>query len=481
MPGMRVVEAGWLFLDRPESPMHVSSLLVFKQPRPYDVLRHWRERFADFRPCPPFNYVCRKDLKHPLGRWEQARTFDFDEHVRGLALTPGEDTPEDLHRLAAWLHSLPLERDRPLWQLFVIEGLPDQQYAILIKIHHALTDGAFAMGLLDHMLSPFPDESCEVPFWAQNIRESQSERPTRSFKNLLPAAMSLGQGLLNSLQNYPAMKWPFQASPSLLNQQITSRRHLETCTFHLPDVMEWAHRHKASLNDTLLFLTGTALHRYLEQHSEKGPETLNALIPVSIRSEAESDPGCRLGFAVAHLGSRHANAKQRLDEIKASTEAAKSFLRNFNPGQKQVLTSALDILYVGTQVLPGRGRYLPPLANLLVSNVVGPKEKLYFNGDQLKEIIPLSVLADGQSLNVTALSYADRLFLSCVSCSDVIEDPESLKDLFDQCWDEMQEDNRQSLPSKRAARSEGARTRVDSSPPPAADRLWSNNLGAPPA
>jgi WS/DGAT/MGAT family acyltransferase len=472
MPGMRVVEAGWLLLDRPESPMHVSSLLVFKPSQPYDVLRHWRERFAAFRPCPPFNYVCKKELKHPWGHWELTRTFDFDEHVRGLALTPGENTPEDLHHLAAWLHSLPLERDRPLWQLFVIEGLPDQRYAVLIKIHHALTDGAFAMGLLDHMLSPVPDESCEVPFWAQNVRDEESSRPTRSFKNLVPAAMSFGQGLLNSLQHNPAMKWPFQASPSLLNQEITARRHLEVCTFPLPDIMDWAHQHKASLNDTLLFLTGTALHRYLEQHSEKGPEALNALIPVSIRSGAETDPGCRLGFAVANLGSRHASPKQRLDDIKRSTEAAKTFLQNFNTAEKQVLTSALDILYVGSQVLPGRGRYLPPLANLLVSNVVGPKETLYFNGDQLEEIVPLSVLADGQSLNVTALSYADQLFVSCVCCSDVIEEPGLLKDLFEQCWDEMQGDRLDSLASKWAPGATGARTRVDSTPPPAADRLW---------
>jgi WS/DGAT/MGAT family acyltransferase len=471
MPGMRVVEAGWLLLDRPESPMHVSSLLVFKQARPYDVLHHWRERFASFRPCPPFNYVYKQDLKKLWGSWDTTRTFNFDEHIRGFALAPGGNTPEDLHRLAAWLHSLPLSRDRPLWQLFVIEGLPDQQYAVLIKIHHALTDGAFAMELLDHMLSPFPDEACGIPFWAQNLKVSKYPGPTRTFKNLIPAAMSFGQGLLNLLQHNAGMSWPFQASPSLLNQAITSSRHLEVCRFPLPEVMEWAHEHKATLNDTLLFLTGTALHRYLEQHSEQGPELLNALIPVSIRSEADHDPGCRLGFAVADLGSRHASPKQRIEEIKRSTAAAKSFLQELNPAQKQVLTSALDILYVGTQTLPGHGRYLPPLANLLVSNVAGPKDELYFNGDQLKEIIPLSVLADGQSLNVTALSYADQLFISCVCCSDVIEDPRSLKDFFEQCWSEMQSSRLQSSPTKRTPRAQGARTRVDSNPEPAADNV----------
>jgi diacylglycerol O-acyltransferase len=470
MPGMRVVDAGWLLLDRPESPMHVSSLLVLKQAQPYDVLHHWRERFASFRPCPPFNYVCKRDLRHPWGRWEPTRSFDFDDHVRGMALTPGENTSDDLYRLAAWLHSLPLDRDRPLWELFVIEGLPDQHYAVLIKIHHALTDGAFAMALLDHMLSPFPDERCEFPFWAQHREESQPTGPRRTFKSFVPTALGLGQGILASLPHGPALKWPFQAAPTLLNQAITPKRHLEVCTLPLPEVLEWAHEHKASLNDALLFLTSTALHRYLNQHAAKGPESLNALIPVSIRSNDESDPGCRLGFAVADLGSRHASPKERLNHIKRSTQAAKAFLQNFNTAEKQVLTSVLDILYVGSQLIPQLGRSMPPLANLLVSNVMGPKGTLYFNGDKLKQIIPLSVLADGQSLNVTALSYADQLFVSCVCCTDVIKDPRSLKDLFEQSWETMLSADDLWAPSDWIPRAGDRRSGIDSNPEPLAHR-----------
>jgi WS/DGAT/MGAT family acyltransferase len=439
---MRVVEAGWLLLDKPESPMHVSSLLVLKQSRPYDVLRHWRERFASFHPSAPFDYVCKRTLQHPWGAWERSQTFTFDDHIRGVALTAGENSPEHLHRLASWLHSLPLERDRPLWQLFVIEGLPDHHYAILIKIHHALTDGVFAMGLLYHMLSPYADELCNEPFWAQHLLRSGPSRQSvswpESFKKFAPMATGVGQGLWHSIQQHLPMKWPYQALPSKLNQQITPRRHLEVCTFSLPKVMEWAHQHKATLNDVLLFLTGTALHQYLGQQSEAGPDSLNALIPVSLRSQEQNDPGCRLGFAVADLGSRDASAEERLDQVKRSTEAAKSFLQNFSPAQKQVLTSILDILYVGSQLLPFAGRHLPPVANLLVSNVVGPQQTLYFNGDQLEQIIPLSILADGQSLNVTALSYADQLFVSCVCCPDVVKDPRNLRKQFEVAWDELQ-------------------------------------------
>jgi hypothetical protein len=161
------------------------------------------------------------------------------------------------------------------------------------------------------MLSPSPDEPCEIPFWAQKLRPTRSSREpaswSKSFKNIVPAAIEVGHGLLRSLQQNPAMKWPYQASPSILNQAITQRRHLEVSTFSLSKVMDWAHRHNASLNDILLCLTGTALHRYLEQHSKGGPESLHALIPVSLRSQEHSDPGCRLGFAVADLGSRDAS------------------------------------------------------------------------------------------------------------------------------------------------------------------------------
>lgn len=441
MLGMRVVEAGWLLLDTPESPMHVSSLLVLKQSRPYDVLRHWRERFASFRPAAPFDYVCKRSLQHPWGAWEDSEAFDFDDHIRGMALAPGENSPEHLHRLAAWLHSLPLERDRPLWQLFVIEGLPDQHYAVLIKIHHALTDGAFAMGLLYHMLSLSPDETCAEPFWAQTLSQARSSHQpvswSQSVKNFAPVAMGIGKGLLRSLQQNLGMKWPYQASPSILNQQITQRRHLEVSTFSLPELMEWAHQHNVTLNDLLLYLTGTALHHYLRQQPEVGPESLHALIPVSLRSQEQSDPGCRLGFAVADLGGRDASQQERLNQVKRSTEAAKSFLQNFNPAQKQALTSVLDILYVGSQIIPVVGRHLPPVANLLVSNVMGPQQTLYFNGDPLEQIIPLSILADGQSLNVTALSYADQLFVSCVCCPDVVTDPGSLRDEFERAWNEL--------------------------------------------
>jgi WS/DGAT/MGAT family acyltransferase len=437
-----MVESGWLLLDKPQSPMHVSSLLLLKKSRPYEVLKYWRERWRSQSPVSPFNFVWRRSLQYPLGGWEPQAEFIFDDHIRGLALAPGENSPEHLHQLAAWLHSLPLEKDRPLWQLFVIEGLPDQQYAVLIKIHHALTDGVFAMGLLEHMLSPSAEEHCEKPFWSQALHGAANHRApmtwSQSLKNLAPLAKGMGQGLLYMRRQHQPMKWPYQASPSPLNQEITARRHLEVMTLPLSAVREWAHEHDATLNDTLLCLTGMALHDYFQEQHQEEPESLHALVPVSLRSIEQNDPGCRLGFAVADLGPQHANIEERLVQVKRSTEAAKSFLENFNPVQKQLLTSVLDLVYVGSQTVPGLQRRLPPLANLLVSNVVGPRQTLYFNGDPLEEIIPLSILADGQGLNVTALSYHDKLTLSCVCCPDVVPNPYLLREGFAAAWDELQ-------------------------------------------
>jgi WS/DGAT/MGAT family acyltransferase len=377
-----------------------------------------------------------------MGGWEPQSNFVFDDHVRGLALTPGENSPEHLYQLAAWLHSHSLEKDRPLWQIFVIEGLPDQQYAVLIKIHHALTDGVFAMGLLEHMLSPSADDSCAKPFWSQPLRAAAADRSSMdwstSLKNLAPLLKGVGQSLLHMRQHNMPMKWPYQASPSALNQEITPRRHLEVLTLSLPLVMDWAHEHEATLNDFLLCLTGMALHDYFQEQYQEEPETLQALIPVSLRSSGQNDPGCRLGFAVADLGHQNADVKQRLEQVKRSTEAAKRFLQNFNPVQKQLLTSLLDLVYVGSQITPWLQRTMPPVANLLVSNVVGPRQTLYFNGDPLEEIIPLSILADGQGLNVTALSYHDKLTLSCVCCPDVVHQPSVLRQGFEAAWDELQ-------------------------------------------
>lgn len=445
MLGMRVVEAGWLLLDKPESPMHISSLMVFKQAKSYNVLHYWRKHFAKFRPSVPFNYVLKKNLQYPLGAWDDTADFSFEDHVRGFALAPGENGPKDLHTLAAWLHSLPLERDRPLWQLFVIEGLPDQHYGILIKIHHALTDGAFAMDLLERMLCHSPDERREEPFWADSLKahtkaprpEATWSTPLKSLKNFVPLVGGLGQGLFRSAIQRLPMTWPYRAPVSLFNKEITQRRHLELSVFPLKEIMDCAHKHEATLNDILLFLTGTALRYYLQKKQNLPEASLNALIPVSLRTGHEENHGCKLGFALAELGTHDAKPLQRLARIKQSMSASKLFLQNFNPGQKQVLTSALDIMFIASQMIPNLGAYIPPVANLLVSNLIGPRDTLYFNGDRLEQLIPLSVLADGQSINVTALSYSGQLYVSCISCPDLVADPELLQKGFAKAWNDL--------------------------------------------
>jgi len=446
MVDMSVIEAGWLMLDKPNSPMHISSLMIFKKAKDYDVMKYLRQHKDTYKPAAPFNYVLKKTLRKPFGEWRQEETFAFDYHVTGIALSPEENSPDHLYKTTAWLHSIPLDRNRPLWQLFIIQGLPENHYALLIKVHHSLMDGAFAMSLLDKMLQRTAAHRDDRPFWTQNFKamdqKSKSARLPFNWKGKAHKTMqfleSMGQLTLRALNHRLPMTLPYSAPPCLINTEISSRRNLEVAKFSLAEIHKLADFHKVTINDVLLYLTGSALQSYLRSKDQNPKSSLKAIMPVSLRKQGEDALGCRLGFALTELGSGDARPAERLACIKRTMQAAKVFLQSFDATQKIALTSALDLLFVGSHLWPGLSKSLPQIANVLISNVVGPKSTLYFNGDRLEQIIPLSLLFDGQALNVTALSYKDHFTISCVSCPDVLFDPELLQLGFREAYEELQ-------------------------------------------
>ncbi len=446
MVDMSVIEAGWLMLDKPNSPMHISSLMILKKAKDYDVMKNLRQHKDDYQPAAPFNYVFNKTLRKPLGEWQEEETFAFDYHVTGIALSPEENSPDHLHKTTAWLHSIPLDRKRPLWQLFIIQGLPENHYALLMKVHHSLMDGAFAMSLLDKMLHRRVGFTDDRPFWAQDLKakDRKTKGPRRSIiwkekgHKTWQFLESIGLLSWRILNHSLPMTLPYNAPPCLINREITARRSLEVTSFSLAEIHRLAELHKVTINDILLYLTGSALQSYLRSKNQNPKPSLKAIMPVSLRKQGEEALGCRLGFALTELGSGDARPAERLASIKRAMQAAKVFLQSFDDAQKIALTSALDLLFVGSHLWTGLSKHLPQIANVLISNVVGPKHCLYFNGDRLEQIVPLSLLFDGQALNVTALSYEDHFTISCVSCPDVLFDPEVLQLAFHQAFEELQ-------------------------------------------
>ena len=424
---MHAMDAGWLLLDGPSSPLHVSLLLEFtkaKERRQVSIYDEWLTRYRRHEPSPPFNYVAQMPWSRGYWpHWVQASSFEFSEHIRPVALVSPHDQTADLEALAGWLHGLPLSRSRPLWEVYLIEGLSDHRYAILMKVHHSLIDGVGGMRHLYAALSADPRATAKAPLWAHECPTvTHRPRPTAAAPGARWSSRTWTrlQGLLRDGLS-GEVPLPFSASRSCLNQDINPSRQLLSCDLDLATMQHLAKEHGGHLNDSLLLYVSEAMRAHV-RHVKLKAAPLKAIMPFSTRCDGDLSSGSQLGFAVAELHNDISRVDQRIKRIIASTRSTKRILGALSHQEQAWLTAGLGGAFLAGQKVPFLRHHAPPFGNLVVSNVQGPDQTLYLNGDQLDRVVPLSVLLDGQALNATGLSYRGRLHLSFVSCPSVLGD-----------------------------------------------------------
>jgi diacylglycerol O-acyltransferase / wax synthase len=422
--GLGLSDVVWLIGESRERPFHVGGLLLFEPPddvTPSDLRDAMRSTEHPVRT--PFN----QRLTRPYGRagrfaWTEDDP-DLDHHVRHIAL-PAPGRIRELLAYVSQQHGTLLDRHRPLWESVLIEGVEGGRIALYNKVHHAMLDGVGAMKQLTRSLSDDPDERDMPPPWAAppKPRRPRSEVDTGLLKQALGLATTSvkeGIGAATTVAKLGAQVLsgavggdevvPYRAPRSMLNASTTSARRVVAQSYAIERFKAIADRYGSTVNDVVLSVCGGALRAYLETHDALPKDPLVAFVPVSIRPADGSDSGNAVSMMLSTLATDVADPVERLEKVKASMDAGKARLSGMTQIQLIEYAALLLAPLAMGQTVRGLATRQPPLFNVIISNVPGPREPLYWNGLRLTGMYPLSAIADGYALNITLVSYAGNL------------------------------------------------------------------------
>jgi WS/DGAT/MGAT family acyltransferase len=455
MSAVGPLDAMFLGGESREQPMHVGGLMLFELPEGAGRDHVFPESSRDFVPrlyhdllaAPEVNPLFARRVRNrpaDLGywSWEQDDAIDLEYHVR-LSALPRPGRYRELFELTSRLHGTLLDRHRPLWEMYLIEGVEGRRFAVYSKIHHSMIDGVTALRWMQDTLTTDPTRTnmpatYALPAGGEAADEAPAGAPTpaellaaigrlpgRTFGSAVHTVGGAGR-LLADLAGLPPAglksllhsTMPFQAPRTILNQPVTGARRFAAQSWPIERLEKVRAITGATLNDVLLAMCSGALRNYLLDLNALPDKSLTAMVPVSLRT-ADSGPGGgnSLATLIADLATDRADPEQRITRIMASTAQAKRVLSDLSPLQN-LIVGALGFAVAGPgAVLPGvAGRTTPPY-NLVISNVPGPAESpLYWNGSRLLGMYPASIVMNGQALNISVTSYAHELHFGLIGC-----------------------------------------------------------------
>ena len=438
----------FLHLETPATPMHVGSLSLLELPANHR---------GDFCKAVQRLYLRRLSLAPVLSRtlagmplqlanpvWVQTDDVDMKYHVQRVVL-PRPGTQAQLEECVGRLHSVLLDRARPLWMAYIIEGLRSGQLAYYTKIHHALLDGQAAI-LLARILFDLTPRGRRIPPEVSS-QLSPGEHP--GLGTLAAAALQhdaaqylkFVRTLPDIVRTLTGLRGDGDASAQFagtagfaprtpLNVAITGKRAFAGISVPLDQVKAIAAAHDAKINDVVLAICSGALRRYLQDDGSLPRESLLAAVPISLREPGNTEYTTQATMARVSLATDIANPVRRLRAIrdaaaaaKSATARAKAILPTDFPsfGMPWILHWLASIY--GQAML---ANLVTPLANVVISNVAGPQVPLYFAGARMTRYWPLSIVAHGLGVNITVDSYAGAMGFGITAARSAVPDPRTI-------------------------------------------------------
>jgi len=446
------MDASFLHLETPETPMHVGSLMIFDLPEGYQGDYYEDVKGMLGRRLHLASVLNRKlaqmpfELAEPV--WIEDDDIDLDYHVRSVTLRrPG--TMAQLEQLIARLHSSLLDRSRPLWEMYVIEGLENGQVAFYSKAHHSGVDGKAGVELAKVLYDISP-QMREVPpprrkrGGGNNYQLGVSEllqaaannaaQQYRKLAELLPTAAKAFSTAASVVASQRTSKGERSlnlglAPKSIFNDSITNQRSYTTLSLPMNDVKALGKRVGGTVNTVVMAMCSIALDRFLKERGLLPKQALIAMVPVSLRSEGDSAMNNQVSAVRVDLATDIDDLPARFKAIHASSEAAKAVVKELKPvlGIDVPITGA-PWLMTGLASLLGRSNLasrFPAVGNVLISNVPGPPMPLYMAGARMAHYYPVSIPYHGSALNITVHSYAGLLEFGLTACRRVLSQEES--------------------------------------------------------
>lgn len=427
MKPVSVMDVGFLLGERRNQPMHVGGLMLATPPKKAaaDFVEKLKaEALSHTAAQPPFNQKLVK--RAGVWFWADDTEFDVESHFHHMSL-PKPGRIRELLALVSSLHSNLMDRTKPLWEIYLIDGLDDGRVAIYTKIHHALVDGMAAMRMLQKATTATPDEAI-IPLWAMPPRQRknaaaikaspiaalmQSAIQSRAQLSSVPKVMGEVYKSIRARKSDPDYVSVFQAPRTIFNQRISGARRFAAQSWPLARIKAAGKKHGATLNDVVLAMCASALRRYLLDLHALPEKPLVAMIPVSLRKD-DSEGGNQVAMVLANLATQLSDPLERLDTIVRSVNNSKERFARMT--QNEILSylgvvMAAHGVNMALGINPGWQAF-----NIVISNVPGPKEVRYWNGARVEGLYPVSIVIDGSALNITLNSYANNLEFGLIAC-----------------------------------------------------------------
>lgn len=394
----------------------------------------------------PFN------LNHPV--WVDDPSFHVTEHIHQHTLPHGSG-PGALGNKIGRIMSEPLDRSKPLWEAWVIEGLENSRFALILKIHHAMVDGVSGTDLFRHLFSTQRD--FQVPVITNRSRgeklPSKTQLITDALRSRITSSRRLGALLGHSLSGIAHLangagasgegrSRPLTAPRTAFNRRITRHRDVALVQFSLSHIKAIKNATGTTVNDVVLAVCGGAIRRYLQQHNDLPAKSLVAMVPISVRKPSESMvTNNQVSGMWSTLATHVADPLERLQLIHQDTRDAKQdhdavgadLLQNWAEFNTPGAFNLAMRFYANTLV-----DVINPVHNTIISNVPGPRETLYLAGSKIECICPIGPVMEGVGLNISLASYRDCIGFTLHADSGLVKDVQSLVYLLREALAELQ-------------------------------------------
>lgn len=462
------LDATFLFLEKPEMPMHVGALHLFELPTGFrgKFVTALRKHIAARLPGAP---VLRRrlwwiplNLANPA--WVDADP-DLRQHIVEVPIRKGAGLPE-LETEVGRLHAVRLDRERPLWKMHVFEGLapsPEgrRRVALYTQLHHAAVDGQAAVALANAILDTSPSPRAidapatrrskayriEMTEMLRGVIGNQAQKVAQIVRELPSTVSTIGGAAGKVVGSSPLLTGKkgtgnvTLAPRTAFNASLTTQRAFATVTLPLAEAKEIAAAEEVTLNDLVLMLCSSALRRYLGTRHALPNRSLVAAVPMSLRAKGDARADNQASMTLVSLGTHLADPRRRMAHIKHATASMKSTMGNL----KGVLPTDFPSLGVpwlleALTTLYGKARVaerVPQVANLVISNVPGPPVPLYLAGAHMLTNYPASIVVHGIALNITVQSYDQSLDFGLTADAAAMPDLRDLADAIRVAWDDQ--------------------------------------------
>ncbi|SOJ55308.1 Putative diacylglycerol O-acyltransferase [Mycobacterium simulans] len=447
-------DAFFLYLETRTQPLNVCCVLELDtstMPGGYTYSRMRAALAKHVKALPEFRMKLadtQLNLDHPV--WVDDENFQLRRHLHRVGV-PAPGGRRELAEICGYVAGLPLDRDRPLWEMWVLEGgARHDAVAVMLKVHHAMVDGIAGANLLAELCSPVADAPAPQPVGgtgrANPLQIAVSglmgfaTRPLR-LATLVPATIvTLAQTALRAREGR-TMAAPFSAPPALFNGAVGKERNIAYTQLDMRDVKRVKDRFGVKVNDVIVALCAGVLRRFLLDRGELPDTPLVATVPVSVHDKSDRPGRNHTTWMFCRVDSQISDPAERIRTIAAGNTAAKDHTAAIGPTLLHDWTQFGSAAMFGAamRILPRIPISTSPAFNLILSNVPGPPTQLYFLGCQVDSIYPLGPILGSAALNITVMSLNGQLGIGIISCPDVLPDLWGMADGFSEALKELLE------------------------------------------